>query len=256
MRSFATVLCWLLPVTALTAQDPATSTTPTSSAPAVAALRLTINQDEEKGTYLGVLFAPISEVLYEHLPQLPRNQGVLVTHVLPDSPAVHAGLRRFDLLLQYQDHKIRDCDHLARLIQADKPDSKVRFIVVRAGKQITVDATLGLGPILRIAATTAAPPTPPLPRTEPPRGVAKPGGTAAVSVSATPLEPGKMKVSIEFYQEGTGRLRTVVCQGADEAIDVEVKKLPEKEQRLVQAALQRIRELNIRQKPENPVDQR
>src|SRR5437879_2534922 len=73
---------------------------------------------EEKGTYLGVLFSPVSEALYDQLPQLPRNQGVLITHVLPDSPGAHADLRRHDILLEYQQEKIHDCDHFARLIRA------------------------------------------------------------------------------------------------------------------------------------------
>jgi hypothetical protein len=50
---------------------------------------------EEKGPFLGVLFASVSEALYDQLPQLPRKQGVLVTHILPDSPERHfAAIRR------------------------------------------------------------------------------------------------------------------------------------------------------------------
>ena len=30
-----------------------------------------------QGTFLGVLFSPVHEALYDHLPQLPRSQGVL-----------------------------------------------------------------------------------------------------------------------------------------------------------------------------------
>src|SRR5262249_59191177 len=69
---------------------------------------------EEKGTYLGVLISPVPEVLYDQLPQLPPGQGVVVTHVLPDSPAAQAMLRRHDILLAYADEKIRDCEHFAR----------------------------------------------------------------------------------------------------------------------------------------------
>src|SRR5580692_4009513 len=75
---------------------------------------------EEKGPYLGVLFTSVSEALYDQLPQLPRKQGVLVTHVLPDSPAAKADLRKSDILLQYDDRKIRDCEDFANLIRASK----------------------------------------------------------------------------------------------------------------------------------------
>jgi serine protease Do len=64
---------------------------------------------DDKGTYLGVLFAPVPDVVYDQLPQLERQRGVVVSFVLPDSPAAKAGLRRNDILLQYDDHKVRDC---------------------------------------------------------------------------------------------------------------------------------------------------
>src|SRR3954447_1452333 len=80
------------------------------------------SRPDDQGTFLGALFSPVPESLYDQLPQVPRRQGALVTHVLPDSPAARADLRRHDLLLQYDQEKIRDCEHLARLIQADRPD--------------------------------------------------------------------------------------------------------------------------------------
>src|SRR4051794_5529004 len=148
---------------------------------------------EEKGTYLGVLFAPVPEALYDQLPQLPRQQGVLVTHVLPDSPASAAGLRRHDVLLQYDGERIRDCEHFARLIQADRPERKVKLGLLRGGREVSVEATLVLGPVLRIAAASGAG----APRgAAVPRAVNKPGGPPPVSVAATPLENGRLKVSV------------------------------------------------------------
>src|SRR5260370_24714479 len=66
--------------------------------------------NEEKGPYLGVLFTSVSEALYDQLPQLPRKQGVLVTHVLADSPAAKADIRKSDILLQYDDQTLRHCE--------------------------------------------------------------------------------------------------------------------------------------------------
>ena len=64
------------------------------AAPFVGARQNETAPAEEKGTYLGVLFCPIPDALLDHLPQLPREGGVMVTHVLPRSPADKAGLRR------------------------------------------------------------------------------------------------------------------------------------------------------------------
>src|SRR5579884_500198 len=79
-----------------------------------------VPSEEEKGTYLGVLISPVPEVLYDQMPELPRGQGVVVSHVLPDSPAAQAGLLRHDILLRYNDDAIRDCEHFARLIRAGR----------------------------------------------------------------------------------------------------------------------------------------
>jgi len=193
--------------------------------------------DEEKGPYLGVLFTSVSEALYDQLPQLPRNRGVLVTHVLPDSPASKAEIRKNDILLSYGDEKIRDCEDFANFIRRSKPDQKVTLQLLRGGKEMSVDAVLVLGPALKIADGT--------PRSDPdlPKGVSKPGGPPPISVTATPLDQGRMRVSIEFLPEGAARLRTITCEGSANEIDNEVDKLPDREKKLARVALERIRQL-------------
>jgi hypothetical protein len=193
---------------------------------------------EEKGTYLGVLISPVPEALYDQLPDLPRNQGVLVTHVLPESPAADAGLRRHDLLLEYGDDKIRDCEHFARLIRDDRAGHRVRLGLLRAGRKEAVEATLALGPVLKIVQTNRAASRE---IAEVPRGTAKSGPPPSVSVAATPLDGGKMRVTIEYYQEGTGRLRTVTCEGTAADIASDVQKLPARVKELADVALDRIR---------------
>ena len=54
-----------------------------------------------------------------------------------DSPAAAAMLRRHDILLTYADEKIRDCEHFARLIRADKPEHKVKLTLLRSGQKMT-----------------------------------------------------------------------------------------------------------------------
>jgi hypothetical protein len=198
----------------------------------------------EKGAaYLGILFEPVAEALYDQLPQLHRDQGVLVTQVLADSPADKAGLRRNDILLQYDDTKLHDCDDLVRLLQGDKAKRTVKLTLLRGGKETTVEAVLALGPAIRTAEEVkngaASGDVSP--------GVAKPGGPAAVSVAATPLERGRLKITIEFYPEGESRLRSVTCEGEPDEIASAIsvsKQLPERERGMAQVALKRIRMLN------------
>lgn len=193
---------------------------------------------DEKGTYLGLLFAPLSDVQLKKLPQLPSGQGVRVTQVLAESPASKAEFQRGDIVLAYDGEKVRDCEQFARLIQNDKPNRTVKLTILRDGQEKAVEATLALGPALRIAA----------PRKggdhgDVPKAIGKPGGPASVCVAATPLDEGKMKVTIEFYAEGTGKIRTVECQGRSAEIDSEVSKLPQRERDVVREALARIRTL-------------
>ncbi|HKI33451.1 MAG TPA: PDZ domain-containing protein [Gemmataceae bacterium] len=199
---------------------------------------------EEKGTFLGILFGPVPDIVYDQVPQLKREHGVVVSHVLPDSPAAKAGLRRNDILLQYDDESVRDCEQVARLVRDDKPERKVRLTYLRGGKEATAEATLVSGPILRIAHKDAGSGS-----DDQPRGTAKTANPAAVNVAATPLGGNSMKVTIEYYDDRVGRIRTVPCSGTPEEIDTQLAKLPDGVQKLVKVALRRLREPDA--KPQN-----
>ncbi len=177
-----------------------------------------------QGTYLGILFLPS-----------PSGTGVTVYHVLPESPAAHAGLRRDDVLLRYDDQTIRDCEHLVDLIRKDAPYRKVMLTLRRDGKELPVAVTLTLGPTLRYAQGGQAEP---LANT----GVAKPNGPAPVSVSAEPLGQGKMRVTVEYYDEKEGRWRTLT--GDLDRVETTCQVLPPRERELVGVALRRLRTLN------------
>src|SRR5262249_15237136 len=81
---------------------------------------------------------------------------------------------------------------------------------------------------------------------------------ASVSVTATPLGSGNIKVTFEFYQEGTGRLKSVSCTGTPKDIEEEAKKvLPTRVHGLAKKALERIQELDLQNavaptQPPNP----
>jgi hypothetical protein len=186
---------------------------------------------EPQETFLGVVVSSVPELLYSQLPQLPRNRGVVVTQVLPDSPATHADLKRHDILLAYNGKPIENCDHFARLIRADKPNQKVKLDLLRAGRPRSIEATLGSGPPQTVA------------QNPPPaeKGIAKGEGPGKVSVHVTPLADNKMAVTIEYYE--AGKLRSVSRSGNAADIDREVLKLPPRVQDLARAGLQRIRAL-------------
>jgi hypothetical protein len=174
------------------------------------------NAPDDRGTYLGILFSP----------QSAPSTGVRLTHILPDSPADRAGLRRDDVLLEYDGTRVRDCQHLATLIRADKPERKVQLRLQRDGKSLAVAAVLALGPALVLP------------------GEAKPIPTGSITVAAKPLPDGKMRLTVEFVG-AMGKTQPFVCEGTPRAIDEAVSKLPEQERKLVMAALEQIRQLTM-----------
>jgi hypothetical protein len=197
---------------------------------------------DEKGTYLGILVAPVPEVLYDQLPNLPRGQGVVITHVLPESPAKKAGVERHDILLKYDAEKVTGCEHCARLIQADKVGRKVKLRLLRSGQEKKIEVTLGEGPVLLIGDAKSAGAK----ETEVSRSEVKLAKPSSVSVTATPLGSGNLKVTFEFYQEGTGRLKTVSCTGTPKDIEEEARKLlPARVQGLAKKAMDRLQELDL-----------
>lgn len=211
------------------------------------AVQTYIPPDLKRGTYLGVLFSAIPEAVLDHLPLLPRTGGVMVTHVLPKSPAATAGLKRHDILLLYNNIKIRDGNHFAEMISHDRPNTTIALGLIRKGKQLEIKVTLKLGPVLRIA--KAEPQS--SKDNPPPRGIAKQGGPGKINVSAVPMDGNRMRVTFEYYH--TGRLKQVTCSGTPDAIDEQVKaKLPDKVQPIAQAAIQRLRELEFQKQAQKP----
>jgi len=201
---------------------------------------------DHKGTFLGILFSPVPDSVYAQVPLLNRDCGVIVTHVLPDSPAAKVNLARHDIVLEYNGEKVRDSFHLAKLIRADKPGATVNLKYLRAGKEETSKLTLVLGPELQLAEPTGT--ASPMPQ-EPPRTSGKPGGPPAVTISAAPLENNRLQLDIEYYNDAIGRYQSLRCAGAPDEIDTELKKLPAKLQDTARQAVKRVRELGL-QKPE------
>jgi hypothetical protein len=200
-------------------------------------------RSDEKGTFLGVLVSPNVSPNASPNPgpdtgPKTANPGVRVSQVLPNSPAARADVHRDDVLLAYDGEAIRDGAHLAELIRKDKPERKVRLRLLRDSKEQTAEATLTLGPALTLAPFRLT-----APASEPvrPRGPAGGANPASVCIVATPLEEGKLRVTVEYY--ATGKIQTVTGEGAAEIASM-VQKLPERERNLVRVALRRLRSVN------------
>jgi 2-alkenal reductase len=75
---------------------------------------------------------------------LPANaSGVLVSDVVPSSPAAAAGLKQGDVVLKVNDQQIDEEHPLLTIMLKYRPGDKVRLTILRDGKQQTVEITLG-----------------------------------------------------------------------------------------------------------------
>lgn len=180
-------------------------------------------------TVAGVRLGPVPELLYQHLPALPRGQGLVVEDIRPDTILADGGLRRHDIVLTCDGARLERPADFARALAAN-PGQPHRAVLLRGGR------TLSLA--LRPAGESV------------PKAVLKPGGPPAVALEAEPLSRDTLKVSFRFYSPDTGKLEKVTCSGSLPQIEDEVRQLgkqnrmPPPVQDLVGVALQRLRAIN------------
>ncbi|MGQ0561442.1 MAG: M20/M25/M40 family metallo-hydrolase [Gemmatimonadota bacterium] len=84
------------------------------------------------GAYLGTIpdFAPVA-------------RGVKLSGVRAGGPAATAGLRAGDIIIRFDDDVIADLQGMTDALNARKPGDAVRITVVRDGREIVLNATLG-----------------------------------------------------------------------------------------------------------------
>ena len=100
----------------------------------------------QKGTVLGVAAVPIPEPFSAQV-NLPSGFGLLVEHVVPDSPAANAGVERHDVLSKFNDQLLANPDQLAALVRSHKPGDSIELTVLRRGQETKLQPNLAEGDI-------------------------------------------------------------------------------------------------------------
>jgi membrane-associated protease RseP (regulator of RpoE activity) len=189
------------------------------------------NQDQ-KQTLQGFYCRPVPEPLVSHLcnytPTLQKGTGLLVDRVQADSAAAQLGLKRFDILLSYNGRSIKDADQLAGLVRAGKGDPRAALVLIRGGKEMTLNVDLAR--TLEAVANKTYRDS---------RGTVKTGRPPEITVTATAMGGGKMEVTFEYFQGGKSR-KTTYTGNLDE-IEKQVKNLPMPAQDFARVAVKRLR---------------
>jgi hypothetical protein len=95
-----------------------------------------------KTPYLGVVTAPVPPQLRAQL-ELPEGMGLSVEAVAQDSPAAKAGVRQYDVLKRFNDQLLCAQEQLSVLVNAAGKGAKISLVILRGGREQTVEVTLG-----------------------------------------------------------------------------------------------------------------
>ena len=96
--------------------------------------------------YLGVTLQDIDDNLAKAL-KLKSTEGSLVTEVIPNGPAAKAGIKRGDIIVEFNSQKVANRTQLRNLAAQAKPRSEVKIGLLRDGKKMEVFAVLTERPI-------------------------------------------------------------------------------------------------------------
>lgn len=98
--------------------------------------------------YLGVGLAPITPEIAAKL-QLPadRASGALISGVAAGSPAERAGLEAGDVIVKWDGQPVTDYKELTLMVARATAGSKVPVVVIRDGKEVTLEVTIAERPV-------------------------------------------------------------------------------------------------------------
>jgi len=69
---------------------------------------------------------------------LSQSEGALVGDVIPDGPAAKGGIKRGDVIVRFNDQKVKDMEDLPKIVAATRPNSVVDVEVIRDGSSQTL----------------------------------------------------------------------------------------------------------------------
>ena len=112
--------------------------------------RMVVDQLLETGTveraYLGVKLDPDFDAQAAANLKLDRPRGAFVAEVYPNTPAARANMKYADVILSFDGHDVHDQNHLINLVSLTAVGRKVRMVVWRDGKKVTLHVDLAKRP--------------------------------------------------------------------------------------------------------------
>lgn len=92
--------------------------------------------------WLGVSIQDVSPNLAKQF-GIKENAGALVSDVMEKSPAEKAGIKRGDVIIQFQDKPVDNPGHLRNAVAETPVGAKVKLTLIRDKKELSVQLTIG-----------------------------------------------------------------------------------------------------------------
>ncbi len=97
---------------------------------------------ETRRGWLGVSIQPVTDDIAESL-EMKVAQGALVGGVTPKGPAQKSGIKVGDVILKFDDKLVAKMRDLPRIVADTAVGKDVKVVVLRKGKEETIDVTVG-----------------------------------------------------------------------------------------------------------------
>jgi serine protease Do len=98
----------------------------------------------ERG-FLGISLKDVDAKMAEAL-GLKTTEGVVILNVIEDSAAEKAGLKRYDILVEFNGKPIESASRFIIRVAALKPGTQIELVVLRDGQRQNLNVTLGKRP--------------------------------------------------------------------------------------------------------------
>ncbi|PUA30666.1 MAG: serine peptidase [Cellvibrio sp. 79] len=96
--------------------------------------------------WLGVMIQDVDKDLASSL-GIDKPMGALISEADPEGPATKSGLKAGDLIIKFNGQDVHTSSDLPYLVGRTAPKSKVPVIIMRKGKEQTLNVTVGILPV-------------------------------------------------------------------------------------------------------------
>ncbi len=116
-------------------------TTVDNQVPPSALVEKPVPAEKKLRAYIGVHITEVPEILAAHL-DLAEGFGIMVEAVQDGSPAIDAGIRKYDVIVRFEDQILVNPQQFSTLVHGRKPGAKVTLMVIQKGKEQLISVTL------------------------------------------------------------------------------------------------------------------